>query len=87
MWRQNDPTLWAKRGYALIQLMRYDAAVTSLYRPISLKPENAEAYNVNGVALFYKGIVTQSVQSVDAAADAAPLFINPRNNKAFVLAR
>ena len=83
--QQNDPDLWIKRGETMINLMRYDEAVTSFERSISIKPENAPAQNGKGVALFYAGNNTLSLVAFNQALKADPGFIKSWNNGAFVL--
>lgn len=85
--RQEDPDLWIKRGEILIKLMRYDEAVTSFERSISIRPKNALASNGKGVALFYKGNNSLSIQAFNQSVISNPEFINSWNNEAFVLLR
>lgn len=83
--RQDDPDLWIKRGETLIDLMRYDEAVIAFGRSLSIGPGNAQALNGKGIALFYKGDNASALDAFFQAASADPGFINPRNNRAFVL--
>lgn len=85
--RQNDFELWIKRGEILIELMRYDEAVTSFERSISIKPQNTQALNKKGVALFYKGEHTLALQAFDQAVITDPESIKPWNNGAFVFVK
>lgn len=84
---RDDPDLWIQRGETLINLMRYDEAVTSFERSISIKPKNAPALNGKGVALFYMGNNTQALVAFSQALDADPGFIKSWNNGAFVFVK
>ena len=83
--RQDDSVLWNWRGEYLNDLMRYDEAVISFERALSTQPGNAVALNGKGVAMFYQGDNAQALDAFSKASVADPEFINPWNNRAFVL--
>ena len=82
--QKNDPDLWIKRGETMINLMRYDEAVASFERSISIKPKNAPAQNGKGVALFYTGNNTLALEAFDQAVRIDSGSVKSWNNGAFV---
>ena len=85
--RPDDSDLWITRGETLIKLMRYDEAIASFERSISIQPKNAPALNGKGVALFYKGNNTLALQAFDQAIKTDPGSVKSWNNGAFVFVK
>ncbi|NYT01385.1 MAG: tetratricopeptide repeat protein [Methanosarcinales archaeon] len=72
------------KGMDQVKRGEYELAMEYFSRVLEINPENPEAWNNQGVALFRLGQVEEALASWDRAVEFAPENMEALRNKAFV---
>ncbi|ACK70168.1 Tetratricopeptide TPR_2 repeat protein [Gloeothece citriformis PCC 7424] len=85
-WNELGPALaWNQRGNALIGLKRYEEALESFEKALSLEPNYGEAWRNRSVALWHLEEYPQALMSVEQAITINPMDSQAWFNKAIIL--
>lgn len=66
-----------QRGAILLELSRYDEAITSLNEALELEPVNFEAYTCIGECYEKQGRLREAIENYEASIESYPYFIKP----------
>jgi tetratricopeptide (TPR) repeat protein len=69
---ESDVSAWNSRGVALRRLGRYEEAIASYNRAISIKPNYPEVWNNRGISLDNLGRYEEAIASYDRAISIKP---------------